>query len=179
MFNDDDFQLARSIQRVEDWFAQRKTFRLAALTALRKREGLPSPVDEQGNPLETRMDDFGNATYYSLSGEQVKKVLFSGTGKDGKPGSFAIGTRKGEARELADASWNRSDTEFEILEVAEDGRSLQDELRDLDRDSKGMEIAEKVSHGSVSEQAPGFELDGTSDEEVDAKLQEYLKRGLR
>lgn len=177
MFNDDDFQLARSIQRVEDWFAQRKTFRLAALTALRKREGLPSPVDEQGNPLETRMDDFGNATYYSPSGEQVKKVLFSGTGKDGKPGSFATGTRKGEVRELADASWNRSDTEFEILEIAEDGTKLTSEMLDLNRDAGTFEIAERVSHGKDSEQAPEFSIDGTSDEEVDAKLQEYLKRG--
>lgn len=178
MFNDDDFQPARSIQRVEDWFAQRKTFRLAALTALRKREGLPQPVDEQGNPLETRMDDYGNATYYNQSGEQVKKVLFAGTGKDGKSGSFAIGTRKGEVRELADASWNRSDTEFEILEVAEDGKKLVDELRDLDRDAAGFKRAGTVLHPLVAE-ATGhrFELDGTNDEEVEVKLQEYLKRG--
>jgi hypothetical protein len=122
------------------------------------------------------MDDYGNATYHSPSGEQVKKVLFAGTGKDGKPGSFATGTRKGEARELADASWN-SPVEFEILETAEDGKKLVDELLDLNRDAGTFEIAERVSHGSVGEQAPGFELDGTSDEEVDARLQEYLKRG--
>lgn len=174
---EDDIQPQRQVQRVGDFFDLRREYRLAALISLRKREGLPQPVDEQGNLLETRMDDFGNAVYYSPSGEQVKKVLFAGTGKDGKPGSFAIGTRKGEARELADASWNRSDAEFDILEVAEDGRSIHDELRDLDRDSKGMEIAERVNHGAEGEQAPGFELDGTSDEEVDAKLQEYLKRG--
>lgn len=174
---EDDIHPQRQVQRVGDFFDLRREYRLAALINLRKREGLPSPVDEQGNPLETRMDDFGNATYYSPSGEQVKKVLFAGTGKDGKPGSFAIGTRKGGARELADASWNRSDTEFEILEVAEDGTKLTSEMLDLNRDAGTFEIAERVSHGKDSEQAPEFSIDGTSDEEVDAKLQEYLKRG--
>jgi hypothetical protein len=180
MFNDDDIHPQRSVQRVENFWEQRKAYRLAALIALRKREGLPSPVDEHNNPLETRMDDFGNAYYVSPDGTRVEKVLFANSGKDGKPGSFATGTRKGEARELADAHWNSSDPGFEILEVAEDGRTLANELNDLDRDSKGMEIAQQVSHGIQSEQAPGFDLAGTSDEEVDQKLQEYLKReGVR
>ena len=179
--NNDPFGISpqRMVQRVGDWFEQRKAFRLAALIALRKREGLPQPVDERGDPLETRMDNLGNATYHDASGAKVDRVLFAGTGKDGKPGSFAVGARKGGARELADASWNRSDNEFEILEVAEDGRKLQDELEDLNRDAKTFHIAERVSHGAESEQAPGFELAGTSDEEVDRKLQEYLKRGPR
>ena len=182
---EDDIQPQRQIQRVGSWLEQRRDYRLAALVALRKRENLPQPVDQSGTPLETRMDDFGNVTYHSPSGEQVTRVLFAGTGKEGKPGSFAIGSRKGEDRELADAHWGSPATEgisaqllpkFEILDIAEDGRLLIDELHDLDRDATGMEAAQRVSHGSIEEQAPGFDLNGTSDEEVDQKLQEYLKR---
>jgi hypothetical protein len=162
-------------QRVGDFFEQRKQFRAAALTALRKREGLPSPVDENNNPLETRFDDQGQVQYYDQSGKQVERVLFSGAGRDGKPGAFAVGKRKGEALREAEQRWN-SPAEFEILEVAEDGRQLQDEIADLDRDSSNYEMGERVSHGTASEQAPGLVLDGTSDEEVDQKLQQYLKK---
>lgn len=169
-----DFNL---FQRVGDFFEQRKTFRAQALKALRQREGLPQPVDAEGNELETRFDDQGNAQYYNQNGEKQERVLFADAGKDGKPGSFAVGTRKQEPRELADASWH-SDSEFQILDVAEDGRKLTDELKDLDRDSSTFEIAERVSHGDAGEQAPGFELAGTSDEEIDETLQKFLKRGL-
>ena len=165
-------------QRVGDFFEQRKAYRAAALTALRKREGLPSPVDENNNPLETRFDDLGNVTYHDQAGNKVERVLFSGAGRNGKPGAFAVGMRKGEARELAEQNWHRPDSEFEILEVAEDGRKLSDELRDLNRDAGTFEIAERVSHGSASEQAPELELHGTSDDEIDEVLQKFLKRGL-
>lgn len=165
-------------QRVGDWFEQRKSYRAAALVALRRREGLPSPVDESGVELETRFDDQGQAHYYNAAGEKVERVMFAGAGKDGKPGSFAVGTRKGEARELADARWGTTDG-FEILDIAEDGRRLEDELADLSRDASGMEMAERVSHGAAGEQAPELVLDGTSDEEIDQKLQEFLKRGPR
>jgi len=166
-------------QRVTDWYEQRKQFRAAALTALRKREGLPSPVDSDGNELETRYDDQGQVHYYNAQGKRVDQVLFQGTGRDGKPGAFAVGTRKGEAHELADARWNSPDPGFEILEVAEDGRKLEDELRDLDRDATGMEIAERVSHGQAGEQAPGLVVrDGAGDDEIDEVLQKFLKRGL-
>ena len=169
-------------QRVGDWFEQRKTFRAAALKALRKREGLPSPVDEHGAELETRFDDFGNAHYYNADGTRAERVLFAGTGKYGKPGGFAIGTRKGEARELADAHWNSPDPAFEILDVAEDGRKLSEELLDLHRDAAGFErvhpeTAPRIDLGMQGEQAPGLVLDGISDEEIDQKLQEFLKRG--
>jgi hypothetical protein len=123
------------------------------------------------------MDDYGNAAYYNSAGEKVDRVLFAGTGKDGKPGSFAIGQRKGPSLDEATRNWSSGYSAFEILEVAEDGRKLQDELNDLSRDAHGMEIAQRVSHGVQSEQAPGFDLAGTSDEEVDRRLQEYLKRG--
>jgi len=166
-------------QRVGDFFEQRKQFRAAALTALRKREGLPIPVDENNNPLETRFDDDGNAHYYKADGTQAQRVMWQGAGKDGKPGAFAIGHRKGPDRELADLNWHRADSEFEILEVAEDGRKLSDELRDLDRDAAGLEMAQQVSHGAESEQAPGLELGGTSDEEIDRVLQDYLRRGVK
>ena len=180
MFDDDSlFNPHHAVQRVGDWWEQRKAYRLAALLALRRREGMPSPVDVDGNPLETRMDDSGNAAYYDANGEQVTRVLFAGAGRDGKPGSMATGKRKGEARELADAHWNSADPGFEILDVAEDGRPLAAELVDLNRDAGTYAIAERVSHGENSEQAPGFDLDGTSDEEIDARLQEYLKRGLK
>lgn len=163
-------------QRVGDFFEIRKQYRAQALTALRKREGLPEPVDENGTPLETCFDDQGNAHYYNQNGQKQDHVLFANSGKDGKPGSFAIGTRKQEPRELADASWH-SESEFQILDVAEDGRKLSDELKDLDRDSNTFEIAERVSHGSASEQAPELHLANTSDEEIDETLQKFLKRG--
>jgi hypothetical protein len=169
-----DFNL---FQRVGDFFEMRKTYRQQALKALRKREGLPSPVDQDGVPLETRFDDQGNAHYYNASGEKQEHVLFAGAGKDGKPGSFAVGTRKQEPRELADASWH-SESEFQILDVAEDGRKLSDELKDLDRDSSTFERSEKVSHGDAGEQAPELHLANTSDEEIDETLQKFLKRGL-
>jgi hypothetical protein len=178
MFEDNDlFSPARQVQQVTDWQGQRKQYRAQALVALRKREGLPGPVDETGAPLETRFDDEGNAHYYDAQGNKVDKVLFAGTGKDGKPGGFAIGKRKQEPKEIAEQNWNRSDTAFEILEVSEDGKHIEDELRDLNRDSANYTQAEKVSHGSASQQAPDLELSGTSDEEVDSALQEYLKRG--
>jgi hypothetical protein len=171
---------ANYFQRVGDFFEQRREYRAQALKALRKREGLPSPVDEHGAELETRFDDFGNAHYYNADGTRAERVLFAGTGKDGKPGGFAIGTRKGEARELADAHWNSSDPGFEILDVAEDGRKLSEELLDLHRDAATYERADKVSYGDAGEQAPGLVVrDGAGDDEVDEVLQEFLKKGVQ
>ena len=167
----------RVVQRVENWWEQRKAYRLANLLSLRKREGLPQPVDADGNPLETRMNDDGRVTYHDADGKQVSRVMFAGAGRDGKPGSFAQGTRKGAGVEEADQHWNRDDNQFEILEVAEDGRKLADELLDLNRDAGTFEIAERVSHGRAGEQAPDLVLDGVGDEEVDARLQEYLRKG--
>ncbi len=164
-------------QRVGDFFELRREYRQQALQSLRRREGLPQPVDESNNPLETRFDDNGDVHYFNPEGKQVDRVLWAGAGKDGKPGAFAIGTKKQEDRALAEQNWYRTDNEFQILDVAEDGRKLVDELRDLDRDAAGVEIAGRVSHGEAGEQAPGFEISGTSDEEVDRRLQEYLKRG--
>jgi hypothetical protein len=181
MFDDDSiFNPHRAVQRVGDWWEQRKAYRLAALLSLRKREGLPQPVSEDGTPLETRMDDSGQAYYVSPDGTRVERVLFAGAGKDGKPGAFAVGQRKGADRAEADQHWGRQDSVgFEILEVADDGRKLVDELLDLNRDAATMERAEQVSHGVASEQAPELELADCSDAEVDRKLQSYLKRGPR
>ena len=186
MFDDNDLSpfspgLApqRQVQRVKDFFELRKEYRLAALVALRKREGLPSPVDEHGSPLETRFDDLGGAYYVSPDGTRVERVLFAGTGRDGKPGSFATGTRKGPSRQEADADWDSPYSGFKILEVAEDGRKLEAELDDLIRDAEGLKRAERVSHGVEGEQAPGLELNGVSDEDVDNGIQGYLKRGPR
>ena len=166
----------RQVQRVGDFFEQRKAFRLPALISLRKREGLPSPVSADGAPLETRMDDSGNVAYYDAAGKKVDRVLFAGAGRDGKPGAMAVGTRKGSSLAEADAAWDSPYSGFKILEVAEDGRKLADELADLNRDAASMAGAIKVSYGAVSEQAPDLVLNGISDEEVDARLQEYLRR---
>lgn len=167
-------------QRSGNFWEQRRETRAAALTALRKREGLPSPVDENNTPLETRFDDQGHAHYYDQAGKKVDRVLWAGAGKDGAPGGLAVGTRKGEVREVADAHWNSPDGGgFEILEVAEDGRKLADELKDLDRDSAIMEIASGVDHGPAGEQAPEFHLKDTDDVTVDAGLQEYIKNHAR
>ena len=176
---ENDFSPQRQVQRVGDFFDLRKEYRLNALLSLRRREGLPSPVDAEGHPLETRMDDFGNATYHSADGKQVTRVLFAGSGRDGKPGAFAVGQRKGMDKAEADAQWGSIDGvgEFQILDVAEDGRKLADEMLDLNRDAGAFGIAERISYGPAGEQAPGFEWFGTSDAEVDARLQEYLKRG--
>jgi hypothetical protein len=164
-------------QRQGDWYELRKEFRQAALIALRKREGLPQPVDENNVPLETRFDDEGKAHYYDASGNKVDKVLWAGTGKDGKPGGFAIGKRKGVGIDEAEQHWNNSSPSFQILEVSEDGTKLETELNDLSRDSSTYAQSSRVSYGDASEQAPDFELNGTSDEEVDRKLQKYIKRG--
>jgi hypothetical protein len=179
MFEDSIFSPARAVQRVGDYFEQRKAFRLAALVALRKREGLPGPVDQDGSPLETRLDDSGNVAYYNLAGEKVSRVMFAGAGRKGKPGSFAVGTRKGAPLEDATRNWASGHSAFEVLDVAEDGRKLEDELRDLHRDAGAFEAAGRVSHGAEGEQAPDLVLDGVGDEEVDQRLQEYLKRGPR
>lgn len=168
MFEDSIFNPTRAVQRVGDWFEMRKAYRLANLLSLRKREGLPGPVDQDGSPLETRLDDSGNAAYYNSAGEKVSRVMFAG-----------VGTRKGAPLDDATQNWVSGRSVFEILDVAEDGRKLTDELVDLHRDAATYERAERVSHGAEGEQAPDLVLDGVGDEEVDQRLQEYLKRGPR
>jgi hypothetical protein len=138
-------------QRYGSLWELREEYRAQALVALRKREGIPTPELIDGK-MQYRQPD---GTYSTM----------------------AVGARKGQPRELADAHWNSPDPEFEILDVTEDGRRLADELLDLDRDAAGMELGGRVSHGRESEPAPDLVLTDTSDEEVDAKLQEYLKRG--
>ena len=171
-------------QRMGDFFEQRREQRAAALTALRRREGLPLPVDRDGNELTVRFDDLGNATYHNAAGEQVERVCWRGAGRDGKPGGLATGKRQGLAREDASRHWYSHDpgspsVGFDILDVAEDGTLLADELRDLDRDAAAVEQAGRVSHGPTSEQVPGLELRGLGDEEVDRGLQAYIQRGER
>jgi hypothetical protein len=112
---------------------------------------------------------------------------------------WAMGTRKQDSQTLivadyldgfsrvthpptaeVDAGWGQSNR-FEILETSEDGKSLQDELNDLDRDSTAFEIASQVSHGAQSEQAPELMLGDPDDSERVAKeLQDYLRsRGVK
>ena len=66
------------------------------------------------------------------------------------------------------SGWGRTN-QFDILEVSEDGKKIEDELNDLDRDSASFERSEKVSHGAESQMAPDLELSSLSDEEVDSK----------
>jgi hypothetical protein len=154
-------------QRYGSFWELREEFCKNALASLRKREGLPTPelIDGKMQYLQP----------------------------DGSYSTMATGTRKQDSETVIDekgvprtvptadvmAGWGPGGGGFQILEVSEDGRKLTDELLDLHRDAGTYEIAERVSHGSASQQAPDFELDGTSDEEVDSKLQDYLKRGSR
>ena len=175
-------------QRYGDWFEQRAEYRKAALASLRRREGLPTSERLVG-AFYQRADGF----YRAPPGREVfLDTTMYPNGNDGFT-AWAMGTRKGLSREEADKNWNRTPAEelplhlrqgereaqFQILDIAEDGKKLGDELRDIQRDAGTYEIAERVSHGAQSQMAPDFELSGTSDEEVESKLQEYLKRGPR
>jgi hypothetical protein len=161
-------------QRLESWWEQREEFRKASLAALRKREGLPTSEHLRGTYYQ-RTDGF----YLEPPGREVTLDTTMYPNGNGGFTQWATGTRKGQSREEADQHWGRS-APFEILEVSEDGRKLVDELRDLSRDSASMELAERVQHeGQAGEQAPGLVLSDTSDEEIDEKLQQYLKRGPR
>jgi hypothetical protein len=158
-------------QRFGDWWEQREEYRKQALAALRRREGLPVSTHLRG-VFYQRADGF----YPEPPGREI--FLDTTLYPNGQGGytQWATGKRKGMDRKEADQHWGRAGR-FEILEVAEDGRKLTDELRDLSRDAAGMELAEKVSHGPASEQAPDLELDGTGDEEVESKLKAFWNRG--
>jgi hypothetical protein len=154
-------------QREGNYWEKREEYRKAALASLRRREGLPTPelIDGKMQYLQP----------------------------DGSYSTMAVGTRKQESETVIDekgvprtvptagvaSGWGSDVPGFHIPEVAEDGTLLKDELRDLSRDASTFQIAGSVSHGSASQQAPDLELPGTSDEEVDSALQEYLKRGPR
>jgi hypothetical protein len=159
-------------QRLGDWYEQRAEYRKQALKNLRKREGLPTSERLVG-AFYQRADGF----YREPPGKEVFLDTTMYPNGNGGFTQWAMGTRKGSPREEAEKNWG-GHAEFEILDVAEDGRSIGNELVDLNRDAATMERAERVSHGDAGEQAPGFEIAGTSDEEIDEKLQEFLKRGL-
>jgi hypothetical protein len=160
-------------QRMGSFWELREEYRKAALESLRRREGLPTSERLLG-AFYQRADGF----YREPPGKEVSLDTTMYPNGNGGFVAWATGTRKGISHEDADQNWGRTNW-FEILDVAEDGRRLTDELRDLDRDARGMEVSERVSHGTASEQAPDLLIEGTSDEEVDARLQEYLKRGPR
>ena len=160
-------------QRYGSFFELREEYRKQALASLRKREGLPTSEHLKG-AFYQRADGF----YRTPPGKEVfLDTTMYPNGNDGFT-TWAVGTRKGAGIDEAEKNWGR-ESQFQILEVSEDGRKLTDEIDDLNRDAKTFELAEKVSHGAASEQAPDLELSGTSDEEVDASLQKYLKRGPR
>jgi hypothetical protein len=160
-------------QREGDFWEKREEYRKQALASLRRLEGLPTSERLVG-AFYQRADGF----YRTPPGKEVfLDTTMYPNGNDGFT-TWAMGTRKGEDRVEADKGWGRV-TEFEIMEVAEDGTLLKDELRDLARDATGMQMAEKVSHGTQSQMVPDLALSSLSDEEVDASLQEYLKRGPR
>ena len=156
-------------QRIGSYHELREEYRKQALASLRRREGLLTSERLTG-AFYQRADGF----YREPPGKEV--FLDTTMYPNGNGGfiSQAKGTRKGEDRVEAEKNWGRT-SPFYIPEVAEDGTLLVDELRDLNRDAARLAMAERVSHGAAGEQAPGFELDGLSDEEVDAKLHEYLR----
>jgi hypothetical protein len=152
-------------QRVGDFFEQRREYRQAAIKALRRREGLPTPELVDGK-MQYRQP---NGTYSTMAVGARKQESETVIDEKGIP-------RTVPTSEVA-AAWDRGGG-FEIPEVAEDGRKLSDELRDLDRDAAGMEMGSRVSHGVEGEQAPDLQITNPADdEEIDEKLQEYLKRG--
>ena len=152
-------------QRFGDWFEQRAEYRKQALESLRRREGLPTPELVDGK-MQYRQSD----GTYSTMAVGIRK-------QDSKTVIDEKGIPRTVPTADVDAQWNRGG-EFQILDISEDGRKLSDELKDLDRDSSTFEIAERVSHGDASEQAPELHLANTSDEEIDETLQKFLKRGL-
>jgi hypothetical protein len=170
VFDDDLFQPQRSVQRVGDFWGLREEFRKQALASLRRREGLPTSERLVG-AFYQRADGF----YREPPGKEVSLDTTMYSNGNGGFSNWAMGTRKGLSREEAEDNWGRIN-QFEVLEVAEDGRRIESELFDLVRDVEAFEKAEKVSHGAQSEQAPDLALSNLSDEEVNRKLQEYLKK---
>jgi hypothetical protein len=164
----------RQVQRVGDYWELREEFRKQALVSLRRREGLPTSEHLRG-AFYQRADGF----YRDPPGREVFLDTTLYPNGQGGFSQWSTGTRKGETREDAEKNWAAGRSAFEILDVAEDGRKLTEELLDLNRDAATYARAERVSHGAEGEQAPDLVLDGTTDEEVDARLQEYLKRGPR
>jgi hypothetical protein len=175
-------------QRFGDWFEQRAEYRKQALASLRKREGLPASKrlvgafyqrkDRAFYPeppgrevfLDTAMYPNGRGGYSQFAKGKQEQPSIWVPAERGKGLGAYIPTHEVEAL------WGQ-ESGFEIPEVAEDGRLLANELRDLDRDAAGMELGGRVSHGRESEPVPDLVLADTSDEEVDARLQDYLKRG--
>ncbi len=177
MFDRDSlFNPARAVQRVGDWFEQRKQFRAEALASLRRRESLPTSERVKGDFYQREDGQF----YRNPPGRQV--WLDTTLYPNGRGGwsQWATGSRKQSDLASVSAHWESIDGigEFQVMNVAEDGRPLAAELVDLHRDAATYELAECVSHGAASEQAPELSLADCSDDEVDAKLQEYLKRGV-
>ena len=151
-------------QRYGSFWELREEYRADVLKNLRKREGLPTPELVDGK-MQYLQPDGSYSTMTVGSRKQDSATVIDEQGLPRVVPTAAL-----------DSAWGR-EGEFEILEVSEDGRKLADELRDLSRDVQGMQMAERVSHGAESEQAPELVLTDTSDEEVDRGLQEYLKRG--
>jgi hypothetical protein len=165
-------------QRYGDFWELRAEYRKQALKNLRKREGLPTSERLVG-AFYQRADGF----YREPPGKEVFLDTTMYPNGNGGFTQWAKGTRKGLSREEAEKNWGRN-SEFEILEVAEDGRKLEDEIRDLDRDAAGFDRTHptdspRVDLGQAGEQAPGLVVrDGAGDDEIDEVLQKFLKRRL-
>jgi len=153
-------------QRMENWWEQRAEYRKQALVSLRRREGIPTPELVDGK-MQYRQPD---GTYSTMAIGTRKQEFETVIDEKGIP-------RTVPTAEVA-AAWDCPGG-FEILDVAEDGRKIEAELVDLHRDAATYERAEKVSYGAAGEQAPDLYLDGLSDEEIDQKLQEYLRKGTQ
>ena len=162
-------------QRLGNFWEKREEYRKQALAALRKREGLPTSEHLRGAFYQR-----GDGFYCEPPGKEVFLDTTMYPNGNGGYAQWAKGTRKGMPKEEASRYWGRGGDAFEILEVAEDGRKLEDELRDLDRDAATVEQAGRVSHGAEGEQAPGLVIDADAgDDQIDEVLQKFLKKGIQ
>jgi len=169
--------LAGPVQRVDaaDFIGLRQEYRARALINLRRREGLSCPIDEDGHPVTFRYDSGGRCHYYTSDGVEVMNAFFPG--EDGKSHSMATGTRKLPDASTMDEFWGSSNAPFEMLDVAEDGAPLSQEVHDLARDAKLVHNAEHVSFGGKEVPYPDFNVFDPNDEAgVDHAVQEYIKR---
>lgn len=135
----------------------RQEFRKLSLDALRKREGIEPPIYIDGRWM------YRDA--------------------DGNPTPWATGKVKQPSLREMDAFWDGLSegvflaNNFKVLEVANDGVPLSNEVRDLERDANKFFIAERVSHGEESSANPDFSLDSLDDDTVDAALQTFIRKG--
>ena len=138
-------------QHYGDFLEQRKQYRAEALDSLREREGIPAPEFIDG--------------------------MWQYRDEEGNPHPWATGKRKQPDAAEMDEFWSGADARtFEILPVARDGKPIEVEVKDLERDAQLVHDAGGVSFGDASEPTPDFQIANFSDETVDAAIQGYIDK---